>query len=109
MRSDSIREHANQAEVSFDYVVRLIELGALEPKDGDLTSGAWQPGRVRLLHAWEEAGLPPEDIMELVRAGELSVSWLDTPVIARAMRLDVTFDQLCSEESCLCRQHAPHG
>jgi class 3 adenylate cyclase len=36
--------------------------------------------------------------MSLVRAGDLSISWLDAPVIARAMRTEVTFEQLCSEE-----------
>lgn len=98
MPSLSIEELANQAEVSPDFVVRLIEIGALEPRDGDTAHVSADSGRVRLLHAWQEAGLAPEDIMELVRAGELSISWLDTPVIARAMRLDMTFEQLCSEE-----------
>jgi hypothetical protein len=98
MPSLSIEELANQAEVSPDFVVRLIELGALEPRDGDAAHVSADSGRVRLLHAWQEAGLAPEDIMELVREGELSISWLDTPVIARAMRLDMTFEQLCSEE-----------
>jgi class 3 adenylate cyclase len=98
MPSDSIQELANQAEVSPDYVLRLIELGALEPKDGDVAYGSSESGRIRLLHAWEEAGLSAEDIMELVRAGELSISWLDTPAVTRAARLKMTFEQLCSEE-----------
>jgi adenylate cyclase len=98
MPSLSIEELANQAEVSPDFVVQLIELGALEPRDDDVTDGSADSGRLRLLHAWQEAGLAPEDIMELVRAGELSVSWLDAPVIARTMRLDMTFEHLCSEE-----------
>jgi class 3 adenylate cyclase len=97
MSSDSIRELAKQAEVSPDLVERLIELGAIEPKDGDEAYSSKESGRVRLLHAWEEAGLPPEDVMSLVDTGELSIDWLDTPVIARAARLDVTFEQLCSE------------
>ena len=98
LQSLSIQELANQAEVSLDYVLRLIELGALEPKDGNATYRSSDAGRVRLLHAWEEAGLSPTDIMELVRAGELSISWLDAPVISRAMRSEVTFERLCSEE-----------
>ena len=97
-QSLSIQELANQAEVSSDFVERLIKLGALEPKDGDATYDSADVGRVRLLHAWKEAGLPPEDIMSLVDAGELSISWLDAPVIARATRLDKIFEQLCSEE-----------
>jgi hypothetical protein len=66
----SFEELANQAEVSLGFVERLIELGALESKDGDATYDSADAGRVRLLHAWEEAGLPPEDIMNLVRAGD---------------------------------------
>jgi class 3 adenylate cyclase len=97
-QSLSIQELANQAEVSLEYVLGLIDLGAVEPNDGDVTYGSSDAGRVRLLHAWEEAGLSPTDIMELVRAGELSISWLDAPVIARATRPDATFEQLCSEE-----------
>ena len=92
------QELAKQAEVSPDLVVRLIELGAIEPKDGDEAYGSSESGRVRLLHAWEEAGLSPEDVMSLVDAGDLAIDWLDTPVIARAARLDVTFEQLCSED-----------
>jgi adenylate cyclase len=98
MPSLSFEELANQAEVSPGFVERLIELGALESADGDATYDSADAGRVRLLRAWEEAGLPPEDIMSLVTAGELSISWLDAPVIARATRLDVTFEQLCFEE-----------
>ncbi len=98
MSSHSVQELANQAEVSPEYVLRLIELGALEPKDGDVAYGSAESGRVRLLHAWEEAGLSAVDIMELVRVGELSISWLDGPAITRAMRLEMTFEQLCSEE-----------
>jgi class 3 adenylate cyclase len=98
MPSLSFEELANQAEVSPDFVERLVDLGAVEPKDGDASYDPADAGRVRLLHAWEEAGLAPEDIMSLVEAGELSISWLDAPVIARAMRIEVTFEQLCSEE-----------
>lgn len=94
----SFEELANQAEVSLGFVERLIELGALESKIDGATYDSADAGRVRLLHAWEEAGLPPEDIMSLVRAGELSISWLDAPVIARDVRLDATFEQLCSED-----------
>src|SRR5215210_8218284 len=96
MPSHSIQELANQAEVSPEYVLRLIKLGALDAKDGDAPNGSSESGRVRLLHAWEEAGLSAEDIMDLVSAGELSISWLDTPAITRAVRQELTFEQLCS-------------
>jgi adenylate cyclase len=93
----SVEELANQAEVSPDYIVKLIELGALEPKRGEATYSPSDVGRVRILHAWEEAGLAAEAVMELVKPGELSISWLDAPVMSRAARLDVTFEQLSSE------------
>jgi class 3 adenylate cyclase len=102
-QSLSIQELANQAEVSPDFVERLIKLGAVELKGGDATYDSADAGRVRLLHAWEEAGLPAEGIMSLVRAGALSISWLDAPVIARAMRTEVTFEQLCSDEEVALR------
>jgi adenylate cyclase len=93
----SVEELAIQAEVSLDYIRRLIEVGALEPKRGDAMYGSSDIGRVRILHAWEAAGLATEDVMELVRAGELSISWLDAPVMVRAARPDVTFEHLCAE------------
>jgi adenylate cyclase len=98
MPSLSLEELANQADVSPDFVERLIELGALQPKEADATYDSAEVGRARLLGAWEDAGLPPEDIMSLVKAGELSISWLDAPVITRPTHLEETFEQLCSDQ-----------
>jgi class 3 adenylate cyclase len=53
--------------------------------------------RARLLRAWEEAGLVAEDVMAVVREGELSVSWLDTAVMTRASRVALTVEELCRE------------
>jgi adenylate cyclase len=95
-RSLSAEELANQAEVPLEFVIRLIELGALEAKrDGRYSAS--DLGRVRILHAWREAGLSAEDIMGLVNEGELSISWLDAPVMTSVARLEMTFEQLCSE------------
>ena len=93
----SIEELANQAEVTPEYAARLNELGALEPSGEGGGFSASDVGRIRILHAWEESGLSVESIMELVRSGELSISWLDAPVMARAPRLEMTFEQLSSE------------
>ena len=93
-----MEELADQADVEPDYVRMLIDAGALDAPDGDTTYGASEVGRVRLLHAWEEAGLSAESIMELVRSGELSISWLDTPALTRLGRLDVTYERFCQEE-----------
>jgi adenylate cyclase len=92
----SAEELANQAEVPVDFVRRLIKLDGLQAnRDGRYPRS--DVGRIRILHAWEEAGLSAEDVMDLVRAGELSISWLDAPVMTTTARLDVTFEQLCSE------------
>lgn len=87
-------ELAQQADGDLAFVDRLIKVGALA--DGG-SFGAMDARRVRLLRAWEDAGLRAEGIMDLVRKGELSVAWLNTPVMTRASRLDTTFDDLCRE------------
>lgn len=92
----SAEELANKAEAPLEFVIRLIELDALEAK-GDGRYSPSDVGRVRILHAWQEAGLSAEDIMGLVKAGELSISWLDAPVMTSVARLEVTLEQLSSE------------
>jgi adenylate cyclase len=94
----SLEELADQAEVDPEYVRRLIELGALERKIGPDPYGPSDVGRVRLLRAWEAAGLSVEAVMSVVKAGELSISWLDTPGMAPGRRLDLTYEELCEEE-----------
>jgi adenylate cyclase len=94
----SLEELADQAEVDPEYVRRLIELGALERKTGPDPYGPSDVGRVRLLRAWEAAGLSVEAVMSVVRAGELSISWLDTPGMAPGERLDLTNQELCEKE-----------
>jgi adenylate cyclase len=95
-RRISTEELANQAEVPLEFVIGLVELGALEAS-GENKHSRSDVGRVRILHAWQEAGLSTRDIMGLVKAGGLSISWLDAPVMTRVARLDVSFAQLCSE------------
>jgi adenylate cyclase len=95
-RSLSAEELANQAEVPVDFVRRLIEHDGLRA-NRDVSYPRSNVGRIRILHAWEEAGLSADGIMELVRAGELSISWLDAPVMTTTVRLDATFEQLSSE------------
>jgi adenylate cyclase len=94
----SLEELADQAEVGSDYVRRLIELGAIERKDGPEPYGPSDVRRVRLLRAWEAAGLSVEAVMRVVQEGDLSISWLDTPVMTRAERLELTYERLCAEE-----------
>jgi class 3 adenylate cyclase len=92
----SLEELANEAEVDPDYVRRLIEVSALEHEDEPYAPS--DARRVRLLRAWEEAGLSAGSIMDVVRSGELSISWLDAPVMTKAGRGDVTYEQLSSQE-----------
>jgi hypothetical protein len=94
----SLEEMADQAEVDLGYIRRLIDLGALEERRGAKPYGSSDVGRIRLLRAWEAAGLSVEAVLSVVRAGELSISWLDAPAIGLGQRLDLTYEQLCAEE-----------
>jgi class 3 adenylate cyclase len=96
LRWRSLEDVAEQAEVEPGFVARLVASGAIEP---DAPDGYTETDvrRVRLLRAWEEAGLPAERVMELVREGELSVAWLNTPAVTRAGRQEATLEQLCDE------------
>lgn len=98
MNSLSLEELAVQAEVDAKYARRLVELGALERRTGPEAYGPADVRRVQRLGSCETAGFPAEAAVELVRAGELSVSWLDGPVMTQAERLDLTYEQLCREE-----------
>lgn len=94
----SLEELATRAEVDEGYVRRLIELGALEGGTGPEPYGPSDVRRVQLLRSWEVAGFPAETLVDLVRAGELSVSWLDAAVMTRAERLHLTYEQLCRDQ-----------
>jgi adenylate cyclase len=95
--SFSREELAEQANVDLPFVDRLIEIGALGDGGETESFGGMDVRRARLLRAWEDAGLGAEEIMDLVRKGDLSVAWLNTPVMTRAKRLDTTFDDLCRQ------------
>jgi class 3 adenylate cyclase len=96
-QSLSREDLAGQADVDQSFVDRLIEIGAFGSGDGRQSFGPMDVRRVRLLRAWEDAGLRAEGIMDLVRKGELSVAWLNTAVMTRAKRLKTTFRDLCRE------------
>ena len=94
----SVEELALQAETDAEYVRRLIDLGVVEPAIGSESYGPADVRRVQLLAPWEAAGFSVEAAVDLVRAGEFSVSWLDAPAMTRAERSDVTYEQLCRDE-----------
>jgi adenylate cyclase len=95
--SSGIREVAERANVPESFVRRLTAAGALPDELGPRAVR-----RARLLHAWETAGIPVEMILALVDRGELSLrlldtSFLDTPAMATADRLDRSYEQLAAD------------
>ena len=53
---------------------------------------------MRLLHAWSQAGFPPETIMRLVSEQALSITFLDAPALATG-RLDRRYEDIAAERS----------
>jgi adenylate cyclase len=92
----TLAEVAEQAEVEPALVERLVDAGAIE-REGAGGYSETDVRRVRLLHAWDDAGLPAERVMDLVRSGDLSVAWLDTPAVTRAGRRQETVRELCAD------------
>jgi adenylate cyclase len=90
-----IREVAERANVSEDFVRRLVAAGALPGEAAEL--GPREVRRARLLHAWEAAGLSVETILALVDRGALSLMFLDGPVMATPQRLDRSYEQLAAD------------
>jgi adenylate cyclase len=69
-------EAAEQAGVEPRYVVRLIDLGILAPKDDDrLSSGDVR--RVQMARSLEDAGIPVEGVARAIQSGALSLDFLD--------------------------------
>lgn len=67
----SPQELAELAPCEPGYVARLVQLGILEPEGDGMH--AWSDVHVvRLMHAFEEAGIALEDVARGVAAGELS-------------------------------------
>lgn len=86
---------ADRAGVDEDYAQRLVEMGALERRGA---YGDRDVHLVALLHAWDRAGLPPDDVLGAARRGELSFSFLETPGWELPERLDTTYRELAERE-----------
>ncbi|HET7419010.1 MAG TPA: adenylate/guanylate cyclase domain-containing protein [Candidatus Dormibacteraeota bacterium] len=93
----SVDELAVDADVDTAYVRRLIELGALQPRSAVEPFSALDARRVEFFRTWEDAGFSVERVLELVRAGQLSESWLEASVATRVERTDSTYSELCAE------------
>jgi adenylate cyclase len=107
----SLDEVARRANVPIEFVRRLAALGALS--DDLFTAVKQELGRVRLLHAWSQAGFPPETIMRLVHQKALSITFLDTPAVRGPGRLDRLYQDIAAErgvpESLVERLHESIG
>jgi class 3 adenylate cyclase len=98
---DPIRILAGRAGVDDSFVRKVIDAGAIpEPTQG---YGPREVRRVRLLFAWEGAGLSAELVMQLVDSGALSLAFLDSPVVAGPERLETTYRDLAVEHGVAFR------
>jgi adenylate cyclase len=96
MATISAQELATLVPCPLDYVYRLEQLGILEERDG----GFAPPGVhvVRLMAAFEEAGISLDDVARGVAEGELSFPlglFLPEPVA-----LSATYDELAASLGC---------
>ena len=85
---------AKRAGVDLSYIDQLAGLGILEPDpDGNLPESAVR--RVRIVQTLEGIGLPLDGLSEALRAGVISLAFIDTPTYERWAALsDVTFREL---------------
>ena len=90
-----VEEIAENANVPRAFVEHLMGLAAIsgEPS-GDVFR---EIGRVRLLYAWSQAGLPVETIMRLVGEGVLSIAFLDAGAVEAPGRLAQSYRDLATE------------
>jgi adenylate cyclase len=106
-----VDEIARRANVPIEFVERLFALGAISGEPS--AAGLRELGRVRLLYAWSQAGLPVETIMRLVDQGALSITFLDAPAVEAPHRLDRSYEDMADErgvhESLVERLHESIG
>ncbi|HYH28342.1 MAG TPA: adenylate/guanylate cyclase domain-containing protein [Actinomycetota bacterium] len=94
----SLDDVARRAGISVDEARSLLELGLLLPaEDGTLAEGDVR--RARLVHSCDEAGLASEAIAEAVRAGRLSLAFLDVDIFRWAARTPRTYEELADEHA----------
>ena len=92
----SLDSLAEAADVEVDFVRRASEAGALSGgRQGPFSSE--DAGRLRFLQAWDSAGLPVEDVGELLERDEISFSFLRVPWLQPQVRLERTYEQLAED------------
>jgi adenylate cyclase len=92
----SEEELAELAEAEPAFVRRAVQAGALEA-GGPGGFGAQDATRLRFLRAWDAAGLPVEAIADLVRRGQLPLTFLVGPTVDPHPRLASTYQELSAE------------
>ena len=91
----SCEEAALRAGVESDYVRRLIELGILTRRDGELTSGDVR--RIGLIRSLDEGGIPLDDMAAGFSRGLLSIGFIDRPEYDKFTQLSgETFAQVAA-------------
>ena len=90
----SRQEAADRAGVTVDVVDRYVEVGLLTPGDGDRFSQG-DVRRIGVGQTLDDAGIPLEQMAEVVARGDASLAFLDSPLYDRfAMLSTTTFRQL---------------
>jgi class 3 adenylate cyclase len=89
-------ELAELAEVEPAFVRRVVRAGALAAEGPD-GFGPQDASRLRFLRAWDAAGLPVEAIADLVRRGELPLSFLLGPTVDPHPRLASSYQELSAQ------------
>ena len=93
----SRQEAAERAGVGVDDLSRLVDLGILEPAEGDRFS-IGDVRRVALLQSFVVAGIPLDGLATQMRKGDLSLAWLDSPAFDTfASFTGITFAELSAK------------
>jgi len=90
---------AERAGVDETFVKRLVEQGILEPTEGS-AGPAFRSSdvyRVRFVQSCERAGIPVESVGAALRAGRMSLAFMDQPSYRWASVTSKSFKELAQE------------
>ena len=97
VESYELTETAERAGLSLEDLARLVDLGIVSPDAG----GRFTPGDVRragLINSFTTAGIPLDSLGAEIRAGRISLGFLDEPAYERFSALSrFTFAQLSEQ------------
>jgi adenylate cyclase len=93
----SRQETAHRAGVGVDVIDRYVELGLLQPAEGDRFS-AGDVRRIGLMETIAKSGMPLEGMARVIGRGDASLAFLDSPLYGRfASMSTTTFRQLAEQ------------